>query len=114
MAVHRLLIPHQSLSQSADILIEAFGGEEMAYKIAGGSTWWQVRAGHGVEAEWIVMKDEYRRSEREERRHKREMRKKTKEGSMLPKLEPKKEGQQAPDDEEGLDSGCEHSFLFTG
>lgn len=32
----------------------------MAYKIAGGTKWWQVRAGEGVEAEWIVMRKDYR------------------------------------------------------
>lgn len=32
----------------------------MAYKIAGESKWWQVRAGPGVEAEWIVMKKDWR------------------------------------------------------
>lgn len=32
----------------------------MAYKIAGGTKWWQVRAGKGVEAEWIVMKKDYK------------------------------------------------------
>lgn len=33
----------------------------MAYKIAGGSKWWQVRAGPGVEAEWIVMKKDWKK-----------------------------------------------------
>lgn len=32
----------------------------MAYKIAGGTKWWQVRAGSGVEAEWIVMKKDWK------------------------------------------------------
>jgi hypothetical protein len=32
----------------------------MAYKIAGGTKWWQVRAGEGVEAEWIVMKKDWK------------------------------------------------------
>jgi len=32
----------------------------MAYKIAGGSKWWQVRAGNGVEGEWIVMKKDWK------------------------------------------------------
>jgi len=36
------------------------GGTEMAYKIAGGSKWWQVRAGSGVEGEWIVMKKDWK------------------------------------------------------
>lgn len=32
----------------------------MAYKIAGGTRWWQVRAGPGVEGEWIVMKKDWK------------------------------------------------------
>ena len=32
----------------------------MAYKIAGGSKWWQVRAGPGVEGEWIIMKKDWK------------------------------------------------------
>lgn len=42
----------------------------MAYKIAGGTKWWQVRAGAGVEGEWIVLKKdwkEYQRSKEKER-----------------------------------------------
>ncbi|KAK4685854.1 hypothetical protein P7C73_g4288, partial [Tremellales sp. Uapishka_1] len=58
VALHRLLIPQANLTQAADYLIQAFGGEEMAYKVAGGTKWWQVRAGLGVEAEWIAMKKE--------------------------------------------------------
>ena len=40
----------------------------MAYKIAGGSKWWQVRAGPGVQGEWIIMKKDwkdYRAKERD-------------------------------------------------
>ena len=32
----------------------------MAYKIAGGTKWWQVRAGPGVEGEWIVLKKDWK------------------------------------------------------
>lgn len=42
----------------------------MAYKVAGGTKWWQVRAGPGVEAEWIVLKKDwkdYQRSKEKER-----------------------------------------------
>ncbi|EJT48156.1 hypothetical protein A1Q1_02860 [Trichosporon asahii var. asahii CBS 2479] len=104
VAIHRLLIPQQSLSQSADFLIKAFGGEEMAYKIAGGSKWWQVRAGHGVEAEWIVMKEEHRRSEREEKRHKHQMRQESKR-SASPKKRAENEAPALPEDVDELDSG---------
>lgn len=41
-------------------MVTALGGEEMAYKIAGGTKWWQVRAGPGVEAEWIVLKKDWK------------------------------------------------------
>ncbi|KAL1411376.1 hypothetical protein Q8F55_002332 [Vanrija albida] len=60
VAVHRCSIPHSTLSQAADYLVAGFGGEEMAYKVAGGVKWWQVRAGQGVEAEWIAMRSEYK------------------------------------------------------
>jgi hypothetical protein len=40
--------------------VKALGGEEMAYKIAGGTKWWQVRAGPGVEAEWVVLKKDWK------------------------------------------------------
>jgi len=64
------------MSQAADYLVTAFGGEEMAYKIAGGVRWWQVRTGPGVEAEWICMKKAYRQYLHEEKtwakKHKRE------------------------------------------
>jgi hypothetical protein len=41
-------------------MIKALGGEELSYKIAGGTKWWQVRAGGGVEGEWIVLKRDWR------------------------------------------------------
>jgi len=72
VGLHRVLIPQHSLDHAAAKLVEAFGGEDMAYKVAGGTKWWQVRAGSGVEAEWIIMKKdwkEYREnSEAEEKR----------------------------------------------
>jgi hypothetical protein len=61
VALHRVLIPQSTLGTAASYLVTALGGEEMAYKIAGGSKWWQVRAGPGVEAEWIVMKKDWKR-----------------------------------------------------
>lgn len=85
----------------------------MAYKIAGGSKWWQVRAGHGVEAEWIVMKDEYRRSERE--RHRRQMRQETKRRSASPEKRAESEAPAVPlEGEDELDSGCEYSLTPHG
>ncbi|KAL7422038.1 hypothetical protein Q5752_003811 [Cryptotrichosporon argae] len=60
VALHRVVVPPASLALAADHLITALGGEDMAYKVAGGSKWWQVRAGPGVEAEWIVLKREWK------------------------------------------------------
>ncbi|ORY26314.1 hypothetical protein BCR39DRAFT_541265 [Naematelia encephala] len=60
VALHRVVIPQVTLVQAADYIVTAFGGPEMAYKVAGGTKWWQVRAGPGVEAEWIVMKKDWR------------------------------------------------------
>jgi hypothetical protein len=65
-------------------MVTALGGEEMAYRIAGGTKWWQVRLTAGVEAEWICMKNEYRHSKNEEKSWKKRVH----------------------DDDEG-DSGCE-------
>nr|XP_018262748.1 uncharacterized protein I303_04228 [Kwoniella dejecticola CBS 10117]OBR84906.1 hypothetical protein I303_04228 [Kwoniella dejecticola CBS 10117] len=68
VGVHRVTIPRTSLNDAAMYMIDGFGGEEMAYKIAGGTKWWQVRAGQGVEGEWIVMKKDWRGAVEEERR----------------------------------------------
>lgn len=62
-----MIIPEHTLRSAADYLVTAFGGEEMAYKVAGGSKWWQVRAGPGVEAEWIVMKKDWKEYEKSRR-----------------------------------------------
>ena len=76
VGLHRILITHYSLDMAAEYLIKAFGGKEMAYKIAGGSKWWQVRAGPGVEGEWIIMKKDWKDYQAKERdwqaRHDRE------------------------------------------
>jgi hypothetical protein len=60
VAIHRVCIPQRTLVHSAEFLVKALGGEEMAYKIAGGTKWWQVRAGPGVEGEWVVMKKDWK------------------------------------------------------
>lgn len=46
----------------------------MTYKIAGGSRWWQVRAG-GLEGEWIAMKKDYEPALKEERERQKARRK---------------------------------------
>ena len=40
-------------------LTDALGGTDMAYKVAGGNKWWQVRAG-SLEGEWILMKKDFK------------------------------------------------------
>nr|XP_019046586.1 hypothetical protein I302_05336 [Kwoniella bestiolae CBS 10118]OCF25516.1 hypothetical protein I302_05336 [Kwoniella bestiolae CBS 10118] len=72
VGVHRVTIPRFSLNDAADYMIKGFGGEEMAYKIAGGTKWWQVRAGQGVEGEWIVMKKDWKEVVAEERREQKQ------------------------------------------
>lgn len=69
-----MTIPAHTLHQAAKHLIEAFGGPEMTYKIAGGSRWWQVRAG-GLEGEWIAMKKDYEPALKEERERQKARRK---------------------------------------
>lgn len=73
VAVKRINIPHQVSMEAASFLITALGGEENTYKIAGGTKWWQVRAGPGVEAEWISMKRDYRHYVHETKAHTRPM-----------------------------------------
>lgn len=60
VGIHRVTIPQRTLINAADYLITALGGEEQAYKVVGGTKWWQVRAGPGVEAEWIVLKKDWK------------------------------------------------------
>lgn len=57
--MHRVLIPQTTSARAAEVLIEALGGEEMAFKVVGGTKWWQVRAGKGLECEWVAMKKGY-------------------------------------------------------
>ncbi|BEJ16390.1 hypothetical protein CspHIS471_0509950 [Cutaneotrichosporon sp. HIS471] len=63
VAMHRICIPQSMSARAADTLVTALGGPEMAFKVAGGTKWWQVRAGSGVECEWIAMKKDYREKE---------------------------------------------------
>lgn len=65
-------------------MITAFGGEEMAFKVAGGTKWWQVRAGQGVEAEWIVMKKDWKDVIAEEKKEKGKRKGKKKEAEGEP------------------------------
>lgn len=66
VGVHRVHIPAPTLRAAAEHLVVALGGAEMAFKVAGGSKWWQVRAG-GLEGEWIAMKRDYEPAVKEEK-----------------------------------------------
>ena len=92
VALHRVLIPQSTLSSAAEFLVTAMGGTEMAYKIAGGSKWWQVRAGSGVEGEWIVMKKDWKEANGVKGRR----------GSRTPDKKSKSKDQSPADPEEGL------------
>jgi hypothetical protein len=96
-------------------LVKALGGEEMAYKIAGGTKWWQVRAGPGVEGEWIVLKKDWKDYQKAKEGSQREKdTKKSKKGK-----EKEKEKEQEPatrvDEDGGEDSDGEcESFMEAG
>lgn len=81
----------------------------MAYKIAGGTKWWQVRVGRGLEAEWIVMKDEYRRSEKEEKKYRNGLRKEAKERHGTTGKGMAEDVDEEVNEEGELDSGCKQS-----
>jgi hypothetical protein len=110
------LIPSPTLHQAAKYLVEALGGPEMAYKIAGGSRWWQVRAG-GLEGEWIAMKRDYEPALKEERERQKARRKSAKarmarERGNAQDGKAGDQGQGADKDAEGAegedgDDGCE-------
>ncbi|WVQ67321.1 uncharacterized protein L199_005517 [Kwoniella botswanensis] len=92
VGVHRVTIPRSSLNDAAEYMIQGFGGEEMAYKIAGGTKWWQVRAGQGVEGEWIVMKKDWKGVVAEEKREKKQraehgVREEEEEGEFRPEMD---------------------------
>lgn len=72
----------------------------MAYKIAGGSRWWQVRAG-GLEGEWIAMKRDYEPGLKEEKKREKARRKGEK-----GKIE-EREGEGGVEDD-----GCEYGSLI--
>jgi hypothetical protein len=86
------VIPQSTLSYAAEFLVTAMGGPEMAYKIAGGSKWWQVRAGSGVEGEWIVMKKDWKEANGRNGRS----------GSRTPDKMSQRKDQSGTDPEEGL------------
>lgn len=108
VAIHHVSIPQRSLALAAEYLVKAFGGEEMAYKIAGGSKWWQVRAGAGLEAEWIAMKREKREWEKGEKRGREEWERRRAEEGLSGSGSGSASGSRSPLEgvEAGQDSGC--------
>ena len=83
------------MEQSAKFLVEALGGEEQAYKTVGGTKWWQVRAGPGVEAEWIAMKKEWKEQMKSER------------AKGASKADAKANSARADQEADEMDGGCE-------
>lgn len=108
VAMHRIRIPQATSGRAAEVLIDALGGEEMAFKVAGGTKWWQVRAGDGVECEWITMKKDYRekkdRSASPMTQSYSQKKRDTSATHMAPSSSQEGSGEANPDDD---DCGCE-------
>lgn len=84
----------------------------MAYKIAGGTKWWQVRAGPGVEGEWIVLKKDWKDYQKAKEGTQREKVKDTKKSKKGKGKENEKEEEPATRiDEDGEDSDGECEFV---
>ena len=84
----------------------------MAYRIAGGTKWWQVRAGPGVEGEWIVLKKDWKDYQKAKEGSQRE--KDTKKSKKGKGKEKEQEQEQEPttrvDEDGGEDSEGECEF----
>ncbi|CDZ97386.1 Arylacetamide deacetylase [Phaffia rhodozyma] len=96
--VVRILIPLSSCHIAAKYLLQALGGPEQARKIVGGQEWWQVRGIKGVEAEWIVVKKEWIRREKEDK----EMRNRKGSSEKKSGKGPSLEGLEVEDQDEAL------------
>jgi hypothetical protein len=92
---------------AAEYLVKALGGEEMAYKIAGGTKWWQVRAGPGVEGEWIVLKKDWKDYQKAKEGSQREKDKDTKKSKKGKEKEKEQEPTTRVDEDGGEDSDGE-------
>ena len=82
----------------------------MAYKIAGGTKWWQVRAGPGVEGEWIVLKKDWKDYQKKEKEKEKE---KGAEGPN-PQQESKREGMVGEDGGVDESGHCELASCAAG
>jgi len=79
----------------------------MAYKIAGGTKWWQVRAGPGVEGEWIVLKKDWKDYQKAKEGSQREKNKDTKKSKKGKGKEKEQEPATRVDEDGGEDSDGE-------
>jgi hypothetical protein len=107
VGIHRVCIPQRTLVHAAEYLVKALGGEEMAYKIAGGTKWWQVRAGPGVEGEWIVLKKDWKDYQKAKEGSQREKDKDTKKSKKGKEKEKEQEPTTRVDEDGGEDSDGE-------
>ena len=86
----------------------------MAYKIAGGTKWWQVRAGPGVEGEWVVMKKDWKDYQKSKEREKGSQGKKGKEKGKEKEKQPEAETRPVSNEDVDEDTGECKSSLFQG
>lgn len=84
----------------------------MAYKIAGGTKWWQVRAGPGVEGEWIVLKKDWRDYQKAKEGSQREKDKDTKKSKKGKEKEKEQEPATQVDEDGGEDSDGECEYVM--
>ncbi|KAG8879774.1 hypothetical protein FRB98_005539 [Tulasnella sp. 332] len=64
----------ETMGLTADLLIDAFGGIEIARNVAGGVRWWQVRGLEGIPAEWIMVRKDIDARRRRRKAEKEELR----------------------------------------
>ncbi|PWN93523.1 alpha/beta-hydrolase [Acaromyces ingoldii] len=60
--VSRVIVPLESCDEAAKWLIEYFGEKDLR-DLVGGAKWWQVRGLAGIQAEWMAMRDDWKRAE---------------------------------------------------
>lgn len=60
--VSRVIIPMASCDEAAKWLVEYFGEKDLR-EVVGGEKWWQVRGLAGVQAEWMAMREDWKRAE---------------------------------------------------
>ncbi|KIY46189.1 alpha/beta-hydrolase [Fistulina hepatica ATCC 64428] len=63
--VVRTIIPMSCCNDAAQILIRVLGGPDTCRRLIGGVKWWQVRGIHGMDAQWIAAKRDYKEAKRQ-------------------------------------------------